>query len=104
MGYLQTHILEYLTRTGARSVDAIYNAALEEHTVARDTVRHALFRMTRDGLLMRKRRGVYALARGGYAATCDRLLVAGVIDRLETAYGSALRAELIARGWTPCRS
>lgn len=101
MGYMQTAIIEYLRGAGARSNREIHEALTRTTglRISGTMINVALYRMARDGIVDRLRKGHYALARAGAARGLDRLLVAGALDRLEADYRAALRAELEARGW-----
>lgn len=100
MGYLQTYILEYLQGAGPRTNAQIRDAVSQEYQVHSNTITVTLGRMRRGGLLERRRCGLYAVSRRGVMRSCDRMLVAGTLDRLEKEFGEALEMELARRGWT----
>lgn len=99
MGYLQTFILDYLRGAGVRTNAQICDAVSREYLVSRNHINVTLARMVCLGLVERKRVGLYAVSQQGIARTCDRLLVSGVLDRLEADYADAFAHELQTRGW-----
>ena len=103
MGYLQGAILEYLRESGPRTNAAIRTAVERDYPVTHSTVNVTLRRMALQQLITKRARGVYGPVAPRFVTDCNRLIVAGVLDRLEQDYGDALIDILQQRGWRRTR-